>query len=323
MANKAKVLYLLDILSHQTDEDHPLSAGELIEQLEKVGISAERKSIYRDIDQLRSFGFDIICTRTPKNGYFLGERTLQLAEIRLLTDAILSAAFISPKKSMELVGKLQEICSDHQKNQLHKQIYIDRRNKHKNEEIYYSIDQINTAVASHRKIQFEYGKRILNDQGKTQWETKTFTVSPYALLWYDDRYYVIGNNEKYDNLMHLRLDRMHKVTVTDKPSRSFEEVSAYRGHFDVADYGKKLANAFGGTPMVIELLCDGDKLEVILDRFGEDISFRRRGDGKFSFRTEMAISDGLVGDLIRLGSGVQVLSPKILREKVKEQLENL
>ena len=164
---------------------------------------------------------------------------------------------------------------------------------------------------------------MLSEKGQVSWENKTFTVSPYALLWYDDRYYVIGNNEKYDNLMHLRLDRMHKVTVTQKPCRSFEEISAYRGHFDVADYGKKLANAFGGTPMMIELLCDGDKLEVILDRFGEDISFRRRPDGRFCFRTEMAISDGLVGDIVRLGAGIEVLSPKILREKVTETLTNL
>jgi predicted DNA-binding transcriptional regulator YafY len=266
---------------------------------------------------------DIICTRTPKNGYFLGERSLQLAEIRLLTDAVLSAAFISPKKSMDLVDKLQEMCSVYQKNQLQKQLYIDRRNKHSNEEIYYTIDKINHAIANKLKITFDYGKRMLTEKGQIVSENKTFTVSPYALLWYDDRYYVIGNNEKYDNLMHMRLDRMRKVTVTDKPCRSFEEVSPYRGHFDVADYGKKLANAFGGTPMVIELLCDSDKLELILDRFGEDISFRRRSDGKFSFRTEMAISDGLVGDIVRLGSGIEVLSPKILREKVTENLEKL
>ena len=320
---KTKLLHLLDILNTQTDEDHPLDAAALIAELEKRGVSAERKSIYRDLEVLRDFGFDIILTRSKPVGYFLAERKLQLAEIRLLMDAVLSAGFITRKKSTQLVGKLQELCSKHQATELNRQVYIDKRKKHKNEEIYYSIDLINQAVAAKKQITFDYARRVLNDQGKVELSTRRFTVSPYALLWSEDCYYVIGNNQKYDNLMHLRVDRMQRVKMTDQPCRSFEEVSPYRNHFDVADYAGKLGNAFGGDTMVIELLCDGSLLEPILDRFGDDIPLRGRPDGKFSFRTEMAVSDGLVQDLLSLGTGVEVLSPKKLRQKMTDAVQKL
>ncbi len=320
---KLKLLYLLDILSQYSDEEHPLDAGELIAHLEEAGISAERKSVYRDVEVLRSFGLDVIATRTPKPGYFLGERKLQLAEIRLLMDAVLSAGFITPKKSRELIGKLKEMCSCYQAKALEQQIYIDKRVKHKNEEIYYTIDIINRAISHQRQISFEYGRRILLENGKIGWNLKKFTVSPYALLWLDDNYYVIGNHSKYQNLMHLRVDRMLKVKMTDHASRSFEEVSPYRNHFDVADYAGKLAGAFGGKPMVMEVLCESGLLEQILDRFGDQITIRNRPDGRFSFRTEMAISDGLVRDIIALGPGVQVLSPKVLRQKIEQTVEQL
>lgn len=322
-ASKAKLLHLLDILSTHSDEEHPLDAAALISHLEKRGISAERKSVYRDIEVLRDFGFDILLTRTTPGGYFLAQRELELAEIRLLMDAVLSAGFITRKKSLQLVEKLQHMCSRHQAATLNRQVYIDKRQKHTNEEIYYSIDVINRAVEQKKQITFSYGRRVLSRQGQITTAYRTFTVSPYALLWYDDSYYVIGNNQKYDNLMHLRLDRMHRVTMTALPARSFEEVSSYRNHFDVADYAAKLSNAFGGRPMTIELLCRDDRLEQILDRFGDRITVRDNGDGHFRFRTEMAVSDGLVRDIISLGDGVRVVSPPLLRQKVVEQLESL
>ncbi|MBR6549126.1 MAG: WYL domain-containing protein [Clostridia bacterium] len=323
VATKAKLLHLLEILHTHSDEDHPLDANALIAQLEKRGISAERKSIYRDIEVLRDYGFDILLTKSHPSGYFLAERKFELAEIRLLMDAVLSANFITRKKSLQLVEKLQQMCSQHQTDALKRQVYIDKRNKHKNEEIYYSIHVINQAIEQKKKITFSYGRRVLSNEGKVTMSYRTFTVSPYALLWYDDCYYVIGNNQKYDNLMHLRLDRMSKVTMTKQPSRSFEEVSVYRNHFDVADYAAKLSNAFGGQPMTIELLCRDDLLEAILDRFGDQISLRNNFDGRFRFRTEMAISDGLVRDIIGLGDGVEVVSPSVLREKVALQLKKL
>ncbi len=321
--SKIKLLYLLDILKSKTDEDHPLGIPQLIAQLEKRGVTAERKSLYRDLEVLEEAGFDILYTRTPKSGYYLGERDLQLAEIRLLMDGVLSAGFITPKKSKELLDKLCGGLSEYQKKQLSSQVYLDHRNKHANEEIYYTVDALHKAIAAKRKIQFSYVRRVLDETGKVTVSTKEFRVSPYALLWHDERYYLIGNNEKYDNLMHLRVDRMQKVQLLKDPYRSFEEVSQYRNFFDVADYAGKLSNAFAGQAVSVELLCKGDLLESVYDRFGNDLSVRPAGENRFSVRIQATMSDGLVHDMLNFGEGVQVVSPKELRQKVAQTVENL
>ncbi len=321
--NKVKLLHLIDIFRHQTDEDHPMDAEDLIDALSRFGITPERKSVYRDVETLRDYGLDIIHTHQPKSGYFLGSRDLQLAEIRLLIDAVLSAGFITPKKSVELVEKLKGLCSRHQAAELDRQIYIERRKKQKNEEIYYTIDTINHAVERGKKITLEYGRRVLDAAGRVRFSKRVFTVSPYAMLWFDDRYYLICNHEKYNDLMHLRLDRMRRVKLLSEPSRSFEEVCDYRGFFDVADYAGRLSNAFGGTPMMIELLCRDDMLEPVLDRFGDDVTVRRHRPGAFLLRTKVAVSDGLVHDILNFGAGVEVKSPAGLRRRVAETVSEL
>lgn len=321
--SKIKLLYLLEILKSKTDEDHPLGVPELIEELAKREVFAERKSLYRDMEVLQEAGFDVMYTRSPKNGYYLGERTLQLAEIRLLMDGVLSAGFITPKKSKELLEKLCGDFSEYQKKQLNSQVYLDHRNKQANEEIYYTVDTLHKAIAAKQKIRFLYGRRVLDEQGKVALSTKTFCVSPYALLWYDDRYYLIGNNEKYDNLMHLRADRMQKVEILKESARNFEEVCEYRNFFDVADYASKLSNAFSGDPITMSLRCSEELLESVLDRFGQNLSVYKEQEGFFTVRVPVVMSDGLVQDILNFGSGVEVLSPRELREKVANTVERL
>ncbi|MBR3844632.1 MAG: WYL domain-containing protein, partial [Clostridia bacterium] len=185
-------------------------------------------------------------------------------------------------------------------------------------------DVLHRAIAAKRKITFSYGRRVLDEAGKIVLSTKDFRVSPYGLLWYDDRYYLIGNNEKYDNLMHLRVDRMHKVEMTNEPYRSFEEVSHYRNFFDIADYAGKLSNAFSGEPVTMELCCKEELLESVLDRFGKDVPVRKgTKEGRFLVRVKAAMSDGLVHDILNYGDGVEVVSPGVLRQKVAGTVDKL
>lgn len=321
--SKIKLLVLLEILKSKTDEEHPLGVPELIEQLEKQEIFAERKSLYRDLEVLKEAGFDVMYTRTPKSGYYLGERELQLAEIRLLMDGVLSAGFITPKKSKELMEKLCCSLSEHQTKKLSSQVYLDRRNKQANEEIYYTVDTLHRAIDLKQKVTFLYGRRVMDEQGKVVLSTKRFRVSPYALLWEDDRYYLIGNNEKYNNLMHLRVDRMQRAELLPEPARNFEEVCEYRNFFDVADYGGKLSNAFAGNPVTATLRCREDLLEFMLDRFGKSVSLYPAEEGYFTLRVPLAMSEGLVHDILNFGEGVEVISPKELRQKVADTVEAL
>ena len=298
---KLKPLYLLQIFQEQTDEEHPLSAQELCGELEKRGVAAQRKSIYGDIELLKSFGLDILHTRAPKSGYFLASRTFETAEVRLLLDAVQAAAFITPKKTAQLVQKLEGLVSCGQAARLEGQVYIDHRIKCSNEEIYYTIEILDQAIQAGRQVRFQYARRALSGQMKVELQEKEFCVNPYALIWSGGHYYLVCNNPKYDNLMHARLDRIHRAEALDTPARDFREVSDYTDFFDAADYVNQLFHMFSGETETVELCCGRELIEEILDRFGDTALLRTAGEGNFLVKFEAKVSEGLISWLMQCG----------------------
>ncbi len=320
---KIRLLYLADILRKYTDEEHPLSSAELIERLADMGQTVERKAIYDDISVLTEYGMDIINTRVPKSGYYLAERDFEIPEIYLLSDAVQAAGFISHRKTRELIKKLENMLSRNQAGEVSRRVYIDNRNKCENEEIFYNIDAATRAISENKQVTLKYVRRALSSNGKVEENVKQLTVSPYALLWSGDHYYMVCNNEKYDNLMNLRLDRMKKVTVIDKPARDFSLVSEYKNYFDVADYAQKTFNMYGGVTESIKLRCERALLEQVIDRFSDKISIRNCTDMHFEFVSEANISEGLVNWIMQFGNGIEVLSPKTLRDDILQKAEKI
>lgn len=320
---KVKLLYIIKIMTELTDEEHPLSATEICEKLASYDITAERKAIYDDIECLISFGYDIIQTRVPKNGYFLASRDFELPEVFLLGDAVRTAKFISEKKTRELTSKLDKLLSSHQSKRNISAIYIDSSNKTRNEELFYNIDRINTAIEQGKKIKFTYSKRVLHQGRQIVTESKTRVVSPYAMTWQFDYYYLIGNYEKYDNLMNLRIDRIHSVEVLDEPIRHFGEVSDYCDTFDVADYTKKLFGMFGGNMQEVKLRCSNKILEQVTDRFGDGIFITNVTETTFDFTAKAAVSDALVTWIMNYADAIEVITPIELRNKVKDRAEKI
>lgn len=315
---KLKLLYLSDILSEKTDEAHPLSANELCDALCAAGIEAERKSVYKDIEVLKEYGLDIILgTENNKRGYFIGARKFELAELRLLLDAVQAANFISQKKTKILVEKIESFASKYQAATLHRQVYVDNRPKCKNEELYYTILALDDAINAELKVSFTYSRRVITDEFKQKSDEKAFKVSPYALIWSDDHYYLVCNNEKYDNLMNLRIDRIKSIAVTEESARPFSEVSDYTTRFDSADYASKLFNMYSGEPKPIELICENGMLELILDKFGERVRLQKYDDDSFVVKTNAVVSDGLSAWLLQFGKRVKVKSPNELKAAVK------
>lgn len=313
---KIKLLCLLDILRRETDEDHPLSASELCEKLSEQGVTAERKSIYSDIDTLIGYGVDILCTRVPKAGYFMASREFEVPEVYLLTDAVRSADFISAKKARELTAKLGRMLSVHQERRHRTAVYYDRPERSYNEEIYYLIDGISTAIETGKKISFEYKTRVLADGRKLTFKTRKMTVSPYAMTWQDDHYYLIANYEKYDNLMHLRIDRMHGISVLEEAARPFSQVSEYKSMFDIADYTQKRFSMYTGEAQEITLRCKKEIVEQVTDRFTEKIFIRNVDEEWFEFSAKAAVSDALVTWILHYGETMQVLAPEELKDRV-------
>ncbi len=319
---KLKLICIIDILRKYSDEENPITATQICEYLAQNGIAAERKSVYSDIEALIDYGYDIIRSYSGKKGFFLGSREFEEAEIYLLCDAVRTAKFISPKKTRELVAKLDSCLSKNQIRNREKNIYFNSSFKCQNEEIYYNIDKFSKAITAAKKVTFKYTTRALSGRSVEK-KVKQMTVSPYALTWQDDYYYLICNYEKYDNLMHVRLDRISTVEISEEKSRHFNEVSDYKDFFDASDYTNRLFGMHSGSIQEIELCCSKKITEQVLDRFSENIFITKVTENEFCFSYKAAVSEALVTFILNYGENIRVIKPEQLRDMVAKRAEKV
>lgn len=211
---KLKLLYIMQMLKENTDENHAMSANDIISALAKQGISAERKSIYDDIERLKLFGCDILSRRSEPKGYYLASRDFEIAELKLLVDAVQSSKFITEKKSNQLIHKIEQLASRHEAQTLQRQVVVSNRIKTMNESIYYNIDKLHSAISSDVKITFKYCSWTLAKKLEPKKDGANYTVSPYILVWDDENYYLIGFDDDSKEIRHYRVDKMLNITIT-------------------------------------------------------------------------------------------------------------
>ncbi len=313
--SKLKLLYTYEILKKYSDEEHLLTANAICEKLSELyGITAERKSIYRDINTLMQTGIEIVSEK--KSGFFLAERTFELAEIRFLKDAVLAADFVTAKKSSELIGKLCSELSVYQSESIAAQTYIDSGKKTGSEFFIYAIDTIHRAIALKKKVRFQYFRKRIEDGEIKRVFARMHEISPYALIWRDDKYYLVGNYGKYDDLSHYRIDRMGSVEITEEDARPFEEVCEYRDEFDAADYAARTFHMYTGETTQVKLLCENSIFEKVVDRIGENARYDTPDNDHFLVETEAFESEGLVDWLMMLGGSCRIIAPQSLKESV-------
>ncbi len=320
---KLRILYIADILSKKSDEDHLLSANDIIRYLnDDYGIECERKTVYDCIECLNEYGYEIIKSQSPR-GYFMVPYHFETAELRLLIDAVQSANFISAKKTKALLEKFSSFASEYQYKRLEKQVYIDNRNKCSNENLFYNIDILNSAILQKRQVDVVYRRREVVDENRAEYEEKRMSINPYALIWADDHYYLVGNYSKYDNLIHLRVDRLKSVTVTDKIARRFSEVSPYTTSFDIADYSNKHLSMFAGDIKPVELICDNSIIEEFIDRFGEKCFMKAYDNESFVAKFDVAVTNGLVTWIMQFGDKIKVKGPKELKNMIIDKTTSI
>ena len=303
---KQKLLYLWQILNQQTDEQHPLSVPQLCEKLAAYGIEAERKSIYDDVEQLRRFGLEVELIRGKNGGYYVPERTFQLAELKLLVDSVQASKFITHKKSMELIKKLEGLTSIHQAQRLRRQVFVAGRIKSMNESVYYNIDYIHEAINGDRKIGFRYFEYTVAKERRFRHDGKEYRISPFALVWDDENYYMVGYDGDADQLKHYRVDKMTNIRLLDEQRQGDESFA----QLDTAAYSRKMFSMFAGQEETVHLRFSDHLIGVVLDRFGKDITVFPRQEGTFDVYVKVALSPQFYGWLFAFGSDVQILSPQ-------------
>lgn len=317
---KLKLLYILDILQKNTNEQHGITTADLIKELERLGVGAERKSIYSDIEELRKFGYDIESSKEKiGGGYRLLSRTFELPELKLLVDAVQATRFITQKKSRELIKKLTGLASNYDAKQLSRQVYVSDRIKTENESIYYNVDYLHRAIQEDRQISFDYFFWNVEKELQKKKGQDSYVVSPHILMWNDENYYLIAYDEKEQMIKHFRVDKMGNITLTEK-QRTF--VSQF-ADMDPAKYSNKTFGMFRGREETVTVIFPNHLAGVVIDRFGKDIDMRRRSEEYFCARLKVAVSGQFFGWLTGLGSGVVIEKPEAVRNEYGEYLNTL
>jgi predicted DNA-binding transcriptional regulator YafY len=314
---RAKLLFLLEYFKKYTDEQNPKRMNEILEYLKGKGIEAERKAIYSDINLLCDLGYDVVKTSDNGTGYFMGERTMEIAEAQICASAVSAAKFITQKKSLELIKKLENQFSNAQSSMFRERLELARTLKTKNEEIYYNIDRIVRALESYKKISFLYFEYMPDKTLRLRKEGKRYSASPYTLMWAEDAYYLVCNIDKYDNLSHFRVDRMAKVEISDESVRKIDEVSEYKNYIDFDEYYRSVFSMFGGRLQNVRIRFRNELSTAVYDRFGLDVNVSNIKDGWFTVSAHVRVSPGFLSWLTIFGDKAEVLSPQDLRNDIR------
>ena len=317
--NRMRLLYLMEILSERTDENNLMNADELTAALQGYGISADRKSIYNDIEALQTFGIDIIQRKGRASGYYMASRGFELAELKLLVDAVQASKFITSRKSKELIQKLSKFAGKSEKGQLNRQVFIYNRPKTGNETIYYNVDCIHNAISEDRRVRFQYREWTVRKELRLKHDGAYYEVSPWALTWDDENYYMIAYDEQTETIRHYRVDKICHMECTQQRRRGED----YFRDFDLALFSKKTFGMYGGYDASVSLICDNELTGVVLDRFGSDVAMFPIDEAHFKVSAPVTVSRQFFGWVTGVGSGMQIAGPERVRGEYREYLEEI
>ena len=319
MDNNAKLrpLYLAKILYELTDEEHCLSTNQLIDILqEKYGITSYRTTIASYIELLKQYGMDIKSVKSQSIMYNLVSREFDLPELKLLIDAVASSKFITEKKSKELVGKLSKLASNIQADELKRNVMPEGRIKSGNENIYYIVDTVNTAINNKKQISFQYFSFNVRKQKKAKHNGEMYIFSPYYLIWNGDYYYAVGYSEKHNGIGSFRLDRIIKTpTILEK------EAIKMPTDFKINKYINTSFRMYNSKTESVELICDNSVMDAIIDRFGEDVQTYANDMQTFRAMVDVSVNHVFFGWVFGFAGKVKIKSPKEVKDQYYIMLE--
>lgn len=300
-----KILYILKYLEENSDEQNPVSTKDIIAHLENMGISAERKSVYQDIERLRVFGADIISE--GKAGHYIASRTFEPAELKLLVDCIQANRFMTSKKSSQLIGKLESLLSRHQAQNLQRQVYIANRVKSGNEHIYYNVDALHDAINKHKQISFHY-TTYSTDKQKVLKRDKEYIVHPYALMISEEHYYLVCYYGAREKIANFRVDRMEQIEILKQDVLPMAHTAG--PDFDLGEYSKRQFNMYTGETVRVTLLCENSLMNAVIDRFGDKIMPVPFDENHFTVKADVLVSPTFYSWIVIFGGRIKILEPE-------------
>lgn len=309
MAEKNRPLYVLKYLLDNTDEDHPAIITDILAHLETIGIHANRKTVASDLLELQDSGYDVICNKSRQNKYFIGSRSLELAELKTVVDAVQAAKFISPNKSMSLIDKLMTLASPYQAEELKRRLYVEGKVKTSNESVYYTVDLLHHAINHEQTVEFQYIGYTADKEKILKHDGAIYRFSPYDMVWDNDRYYVFGWSERHDKIAKFRVDRMQHIKESPLDFHQRPE------DYDIEIFCNRVFLMYDGEQCTVQLLCENSMMNTIVDRFGDDVKTHKTDDQYFIAEADVFISPTFFSWIFTYDGAMKIIGPK----RVKEQ----
>lgn len=313
---KLKLLYLMQYLLQKSNESHPVTIQQMADELTRYDIKAERKTLYDDLEALRTFGLDILTLRGKTTGYYVGSRDFELPELKLLVDSVQSSKFITEKKTISLIKKIEGLASIYDAQLLQRQVYVRNRVKSMNESVYYSVDEISNAITQDKAIQFRYYDYTVTKERRFRKDGACYEISPLCLMWDDENYYMLGYDTEAEKLKHYRVDKMTDVSALDRPRDGKDEFKKV----DMSQYSKKVFGMFTGDVQTVRLRFENHLAGPVIDRFGRDTMILASDENHFTVSVNVAVSPQFFAWVFGFGTAVEILAPDNVREDYKREL---
>lgn len=307
-------------MMEQTDDEHYITMPEIIEELAKYDVTADRKSVYADLRDLSILGIEVEGEPIGNRyHYHVVSRAFELPELKLLVDAIQSSKFITEKKTNRLIKKLETLVSKYDAQKLQRQVFVSGRIKTMNESIYYTVDAIHNAITENKKIKFQYYQWNVKKEMELRHNGAWYLISPWGLSWDDENYYLVGFDSKAGKIKHYRVDKILRIQM----SKEEREGKEHFQKLDMADYAKKSFGMFGGKEQTVKLLVHNSLAGVIIDRFGKDIMMIPEDEQYFTVNVDVHISRQFLGWVFSLGEQVRILKPDEVVVEMKKEIKRL
>ena len=316
---KEKLLSLIGILEKETDPKQGLSMPQIIERLSERGISAERKSIYRDFKTLRDAGFDIKTLPTRPVQYVLVRTELGFDEVMMLIDIVQSCRFITERKSNQLVKSLKDLVSDRERKLLDKRVHVQGRVKSVSESVFHSVDIIHEALQRKRKIEFLYFSYGTNLKRSARHAGKRYELTPAKVVYADNNYYLAAYDDAEARMKTFRIDRMELLQVSDAVATRCAEIANY----EYEDFAYQSFGMFHGDPVAVTLHVNASMMDTIVDRFGRQVEVAASAPEYAEVRVRVRKSPQFFGWIAGLNGGVTIQAPRKLAVEYADWLKSL
>ena len=314
---KLKIIYIMEYLLKNSDEEHAVTTNQIIAYLKSHDIAVERKTIYSDIDALRDFGLDIIQVSEGNNhGYYVANRDFELPELKLLVDSVQSSKFITHKKTLSLIKKIEKLASIHSAQLLNRQVFVKNRIKTMNESIYYNVDEIHNGISNNRKLRFLYFEYNVAKERVYRHGGAYYEVSPFAMTWDDENYYLVAYDSEAGIIKHYRVDKMEKISTLDE-ERDGQEV--YQA-LDMAVYTRKTFGMFTGEEIKVQMRFENHLVGAVLDRLGSEVFIVPDGPAHFTVRTDVVVSPQFFAWVLGFGPQAQIVGPAHVVDSMKAHI---